>query len=465
MAENTQKITENRGKKLENSNNKLKKQNKAFKGAVIGLAITAGVLGLSSGALGIALAVDMHEKEGYTTQLENIYEKNYYELIDNVNTIDTEMSKVLTTNDSAYQAKLLTDVSNISKNMQNNISNLPITGENIAENVKFINQLSGYTEILEERLKKGEKLTEEELGTLNELHITLAEMKDNLNAIAESMRYGYSILEASKKMNGDMNNFSIEFDKIKSVDVSYPTMIYDGPFSDSVVDKKVVGISGKEISKEDAADMLKTYFKDAKIKYVGDTVGNFVTYNFEVESNGVGFVQVTKIGGHVLTISGNKESESKKISLKDGEKIATNFVEKNGIKGVSVVWSDVLKNQAYYNIAPVIDGIIIYPDLIKVKVDLENGDVVGYDAMSYYTNHKERTLVKPEKINAEIPSEFSVKKSRLVLAPLDYNREVLCYEYECTKENDTYYFYFNAYSGQQENILKVVQTEDGSKLM
>ena len=88
-------------------------------------------------------------------------------------------------------------------------------------------------------MAKGEDLSSDDLATLEELHMALMSMKENLNRISMNMRNGYSILSASNEMNGDLNTFSIDFSQIKSNDVEYPTMIYDGPFSDSVVNKKI----------------------------------------------------------------------------------------------------------------------------------------------------------------------------------------------------------------------------------
>ena len=92
-------------------------------------------------------------------------------------------------------------------------------------------------------------------------------------------------------------------------------------------------------------------------------------------------------------------------------------------------------------------------------------NVIGYDAISYWTNHTDRKLASAGEVKVAIPSGFKTKAKRLVLAPLDYNREVLCFEYECEKEGITYYFYFNAQTGEEENILKVIETTDSSKLM
>ena len=465
-------------KKLENSkknNQKCKIENdrkagkiSKFKSAVVGLSLAVAILSVTTLGLGVAYGVTQDKVDAYGTQLESVYQKNYYELVDNVNNADMEMSKLLNATNSAYQKKMLTEIASASKNMQNNIALLPLTGEDVLESVRFVNQLSGYTTILEEKLANGEDLTEEDLAMLQELHIALISMKDNLNDISMNMRDGYSILTASNEMNGDLNVFTVDFNKIKANDVDYPTMIYDGPFSDSVVNKKIKGLNGQEVTSEDAGAVLGKVFKDiSSYTYNGKTEGKFETYNFDVmtSDNQELYAQVTIQGGHVLTVSGQNASDVKNFDMATGEKIALEFAKANGVENPEIVWSEELNNQAYFNITPKENGIILYPDLVKVKVDLEYGNVIGYDAISYYTNHTDRNLGSASDVTVSLPSGFTVITKRLVLAPLDYNREVLCYEYQCEKEGITYYFYFNAKTGEEENILKVVETTDSSKLM
>ena len=477
-SENTQEKLIKTQKKLENSkknNQKCKIENdrkagkiNRFKNAVVGLSLAVAILGATTLGLGVAYGVTQNKVDTYGTQLESVYQKNYYELVDNVNNADMEMSKLLNATNSTYQKKMLTEIASASKNMQNNIALLPLTGEDVLESVRFVNQLSGYTTILEEKLANGEDLTTEDLEMLQELHMALISMKDNLNRISMNMRNGYSILDASSEMNGDLNSFTVDFNQIKAKDVDYPTMIYDGPFSDSVVNQKVKGLSGKEITEEEAGEVLVKVFKNISYyKYNGKTEGKFETYNFDVvtSDNQELYAQVTIQGGHVLTVSGQNASDVKKYDMKTGEKIAKEFAKANGVENPNVVWSEELNNQAYFNIAPKENEIILYPDLVKVKVDLEFGDVIGYDAISYWTNHTDRSLGKASDVSVSLPSGFKVVNKRLVLAPLDYNREVLCYEYQCEKEGITYYFYFNAQTGEEENILKVVETTDSSKLM
>lgn len=468
----TMKKSQNSAKPSEKLEDKKEAKKRSYKNAVIGLSIATGVLGLSTLGFGIGYGISMSQANSYSLQLENIYKKNYYELVDTVNTADMNISKLLASNNQDYQAKMLSDVAQGAKEMQSNIASLPLSSDNIVESVRFINQMSGYAQVLQEKLASGGELTESDLSTLNDMHESLTEMKKYLNQMSERMIYGYNILSESSRINGDYDNFSLDFAQIQSDDTQYPTMIYDGPFSDSVVNQKVKGLQGSEISKEEAYKIVDSFFKNiASLQYQGQTNGKFNTYNFSIlnTDNQKIYVQVTKIGGKILTVSGNVESDVKNIDYQQAEKIALDFAKENGIEDVTVVWHEELNDQTYFNIAPKQKNIILYPDLVKVKIDLENGNVIGYDAMSYWLNHTDRALssasVTVEVAKANVDSSFEVKNERLVLAPLDYNREVLCWEFECERNGATYYIYINANTNVEENILKVVKTSDGSKLM
>lgn len=457
-------------------NNKVQKKDiekeKNKKKAIIGLSIATAILGVSTLGLGIAYGVSNAQVGSYSLMLENIYQKNYYELVDNVNKADMNISKLLASDNSAYQGKLLTELSQTAKSMQVNVASLPINNENIYQGVRFINQMSGYTQVLEEKLAQGGALSESDIATLNDLHNMLTDIKRYLNNVSQEMGQGYSIVDASSKVNGEHDNFSENFVSFKSVDSDYPSMIYDGPFSDSVVNQKVKGLSGNIISKEDAYKKVDKMFKNIKtLKYDGETDGKFKTYNFSLTTSDDQslYVQVTKIGGHILGVNGNVESNIKNTDFENAKKIALDFARENGVENGEIVWFDELDAQIYFNITPKQEGVILYPDLVKVKVDLDKGNVVGYEAISYFTNHTLRTIpsqmLEAENLKKKIDDSFEIVLDRLVIAPLEYNREVLCFEFECNRNGATYYIYFNAITGVEENVLKVIETDDGRKLM
>jgi germination protein YpeB len=457
--------------KRSEDNKKQGKKNR-YKGAVIGLSISTILLGASTTGLAVAYGVSMSQANDYATQLENVYKKNYYELVENANSVDTNISKLLSSDEETYQAKMLSEISQDAKEMQNNIASLPLYSNSIVESVRFINQMSGYTQILDEKVRSGESLTDEDLQVLEQMHQSLTEMKVFLNKMASRMTNGYSILHSREKYHSDVDDFNLDFGGIYSEDSDYPTMIYDGPFSDSVLNKEVKGLVGDELSREEVYAKVDEIFTNAiSLQYDGQTNGKFKTFNFLV-TNADGqdlFVQATKIGGHILNVNGHNNSSAANISYDQAERVALDFAAKNGVEDAQVVWHQQLDDQIYFNIAPVQDGVVLYPDLVKVKVDLQYGNVVGYDAIAYFTNHTERSIseaaISESEAKSAIEQDYDISDGRLCLSPLDYNREVLCWEFVCDNDGETFYIYINAETGVEENILKVVQTSDGSKLM
>lgn len=450
------------------------KREKRFpKSVVIGLSVAVGVLGLSTIGLGIAYGCMASTTNDYAIQLENVYQKNLYDLVESVNNTETKLSKILASNSSTYQKKLLAEIAQNSELAENSIASLPISQNSLADSVKFINQMGGYTQTLADQISQGKNLSSQDLSTLSKLQQSVNDMKAQINKFVKKVQQNYSILDQSFNLDGDFNNFTIEISKIKGEGVDYPVMIYDGPFADSTLDKTVKGLKGDTLTEQECQKEVEKCFKNcAEISYSGEINSRFETYTYHVTNSDsqVLFVQVSKVGGHVITVSGQGSTSGvKNITEEDAKNIALDFAKQNGVENPQIVWIESVNNHIYLNIAPTENDIILYPDLVKVKVDMARGTVVGYDATNYFINHIPRALKKTghnaNEFKSNLPKDMTVKNQRLVLAPLDYNREVICFEYECEKEGATYYFYLNAENGEEENVLKVIQTDDSSKLM
>lgn len=438
------------------------------------LIIVTIILSIAVVALGILYGISLSSLNNFQTSLENVYQKNFYELVDEVNNAETKLNKVLASNSNTYRSKLLKEVSKNASEAQTRLNMLPYSINGLSDTISFVNQLSGYTETLAKNLDKGEKIDEKDQETLEKVYESVVNIKKSLNSMSKQMWEGYNITSSSLKLDGDYNSLTSDMSAMNGEDIEYPTMIYDGPFSDSQVNKEVKGLNFSEVSMETAKNNLGKILTNISVdnlKFNGESSGHFQTYDFSYEDeNGVyTFAQVTKKGGKLLTLSSQNIYKTKKLELANAEKIALDFAKKAGIESMKVVWSDVVGDDAFINLAPVIDGVIIYPDLVKVKVDLAKGDVLGFEASSYYMNHVNRKIL-PTRITesvakAKIYSGLYVKDSRLALIPLEYGEEVLCYEFICSMNGNTYYVYINAVNGAEENILKVIQTDNGNLLM
>ena len=120
-----------------------------------------------------------------------------------------------------------------------------------------------------------------------------------------------------------------------------------------------------------------------------------------------------------------------------------------------------------FNFVPVQDGVRLYPDLIKVQVSLETGQVVGVEANNYLRNHVQRDFsaarMEQEEAVALAPS-LEISSTRLALIP-HYSQEILCYELRGTADGQEYLVYLNAETGAAEEILQVVVEEEGEAVV
>lgn len=112
------------------------------------------------------------------------------------------------------------------------------------------------------------------------------------------------------------------------------------------------------------------------------------------------------------------------------------------------------------------DGVICYPDLIKVKLSLEDGKIVGFEARNYLIAHRDRDLEEPaismEEAHRLLSPNLELMSSRLALIPTEGGKERLCYEFKGKHMGNTYIVYIDAMTGQEADILQIIESDKGS---
>jgi len=122
-----------------------------------------------------------------------------------------------------------------------------------------------------------------------------------------------------------------------------------------------------------------------------------------------------------------------------------------------------------YNFAAIQEGVTIYPDLVKITVALDNGEITGAETSGYLMSHQRRDLpkaaVSKERAQAMLNPRLEVSGGKLVLIPKGVNDEKLAFEFQGRLGEDTYLVYINAIDGREENVLKLIETPGGSLTM
>ena len=111
------------------------------------------------------------------------------------------------------------------------------------------------------------------------------------------------------------------------------------------------------------------------------------------------------------------------------------------------------------------DNVTIYPDLIKLKVALDNGEIMGMETTGYLNNHTTRDLsgvkITMDEVKKTLNSELKIESEGLAVIPTEWQSEILCYEFKGKVDDTEFLVYINAENGREEDILVIKDTPNG----
>lgn len=456
-----------RKQEIKNQRKQQREKNKGF-GGWLAAVISLGVATL---VLASVLTFTFLTPSTNDTMLNANYERAFYDVIEQVDNIDLNLSKVLATKDTGSVQKYLVDTAINSELAESDIQILPLKDESKFYTAKLINQIGDYSKYLNNKLIDGERLTNSDREGLMQLYQANLSLKQALQKVESEMGGDYSFTALDNAKNDDLLLSTL--DELENLSVQYPELIYDGPFSDGLLERKVKGISGEEISFDEAKEVFARAFNGysfSKIEDVGETNAVINCYNIQGETDGeLLFAQISKIGGNLIMFSYAGDCNNTVVSEEQAIENGQAFLEKLQIKNMQEVWINLTNNVYTINFAGESNGVIIYPDMIKVRVCAETGKVIGFEASEYYTNHTERNIPSPtiskETAKQKLIDNFVVKGIRKALVPIGTESERLCYEFYGEVNGQTYYAYIDAINGRQVQMFKVVEGTEGQFLM
>lgn len=431
-------------------------------------ALVSAVIALSASSIA-ALSVALYysesrnaTQESYIRSMEAVYSRSYYDLLDSANDLDLRLAKLRAASTADAQRDLLYGVWQTATSASASLAAFEGGTEGVMKANKFLGQVGDYARCLAEEMGDGEPLTAEEAEVLDKMRAVAAAFKRALSDTREAMMNG----RVFTGENGLIDGFASSFDEFAEPSFEYPQMIYDGPFSDALEDRDCKALAGlDDIDETLGARLLADYIPEARdIAYYGRPEGdiNTLDYTFAVDG-GSGFAQLTARGGLLAACNVDYGVAATDGGYPQHCAAALKFAANAGYDDMRVVWCSLSQGTVYVNLAPVEDGVVLYPDLVKVKVDEARGAVTGLDAAHYVFNHTERNLPAPLVTAGEAAAKVvlpTVSGAELCLIPLEETKEVLAYEFEC-ESGGTYYVYIDALTGEEADILYVIDSEQG----
>ena len=437
-------------------------------GGWLAAVISLGVITL---ALGTMLSFGWMYTGGMQADMASIHTESLYELNSVIDNLDTNLSKARVANTKNEQVKLLSEIAVESEMAETILERFPIETQLTQNMTSFVNKMGDSAQGMLYSVAGGRGLTESQIATLNYMYETNKRLKETVNGLASAAGEN-DILEMLRgKTDGIIY---VAFGDIENTPVEVPTEIHDGPFAENTDKVSAKNLEGaEEITAAKAEELAQKYFADYGVTGVSCTgevnAQQLQCYNVTLSTDdGDMWAQLSKFGGKVVEFNSYKDCSNKNFSVERCTAIAEDFLADLGFANMKAVWTSENGTTCNLNFAYVDDGVIVYSDMVKVKVCEERGMVTGMEAISYVLNHTGREIPSASLSKAEarekLNTNLEIKTSRLTLIPVE-NGERLAWEFYGVYGDNDYYVYVDAKTGQEIQLFTVVGTAQGRALM
>ncbi len=419
------------------------------------------------------------ESQTARIMVENNHERAFYDLLGSVENLSVLSDKALIATGKSQVNRILSQLNTEAYVAQESLSMLPINHSAFSRTEQFLNQMGNFSYSLLVQSSKGNDLTEEQRQTLTDLSGEIAEISNELHGLVngEESPFAWAVIknaqieEVTDAKKAGIANAS--FAKIDETLQEIPALVYDGPFSDHLESKEPVQLPGEEISWEEAKKIAKNLLGD---NYTYEEYGKsgkeaaipIMTLKITAKNNAddVIYLDISRTGGFPTLMTSSAGEGASKLSNQDALTKAEAFLAKTPYENMVPNYAMMDSNVLTINYVYEENDTLIYPDMIKISIDMTNGRVVGIDAQSYLVNHKDRTFsglkLSAEEAKSNLPSGFSLESTKKAIIPLDNGDEVLCYEFRMKSGDRDYLVYINALTGVEEDILGIYHGPNGT---
>lgn len=399
-------------------------------------------------------ALQSHRADDYRQRLTVIYQSAMLTALTEMEDMGGTLEKALLS-DMNERTYYLTLAAEEGAQVQRSLSSLPLSHPDCMKIIKLSNQMNDYAKALLTR----DVLTEEDMrqmeqmiGTCQSYTRLLQEKGDLFTAVSARQRPFYPPAETAP------------IDEA----IQYPTLIYDGPFSDALHPEALPLTGEKEVDWQEAATIARAFIgKDRvlQVSHGADMLGPTPCHGVTLQLQDVTLdAAITRQGGKVLWITCREGNFHSSEGIDACREAARRFLQEKGYENMESTGFQVYEGVAVISFAPEENHVLLYPDLVKVQLRMDTAEVVGMEAKGYLQNHRSRGLLRPEISEAEaresVHPQLQITAGRLCLIPKG-TEEILCYEFRCTYHQDEYLLYIRADTGEQADLLKIVETAVG----
>lgn len=423
---------------------------------------------------GILFAKSQVENEEFKRSQEYTYLQSVEDLYTYLSNINSSLTKGVYCSTPEMLGTLSSMLWRDAGFAKKSLALLPVDYFELENTNKFISQVGDYAVFLSKKVTSGEAVNADEAATLQKMKGYCEELMGSIYVLQELVRQGqinYSrVSDEVSHYSGDQN-FASFGDGFKDFEESlgeFPSLIYDGPFSDHILQKEPALLKNEvAVTREQARKTASkaSGLPESELKDAGDEEGKMPSYCFSNSDNTID-IGVTKAGGYITYYTSSRSVNEQKLSAEQAIEKAKEYLSSFEVTSVESSYYEISNNILTANFAYQKDGVTYYTDLIKVAVALDDGGIISLHQRGYISNHTERNLPTPvvtqQQAERKLSPLLTVQECKLAVIPSEGLSEIFCYEFSCKGQNDEdILVYINVETAAEEQLLILIIGENG----
>ena len=424
-------------------------------------AVLAGVLAFSAAQTSRLAAAD--------ARINAVVQKAFYETCELTEGMSVNFRKLLVAGERGQMQSLLNEITLQTQGALSNLALLPRGQETVSATLKFINQAGDFAGALSVRLGNGAMPTREDYDAMERLSQSAAGFSVGMGRLLDRYERGEAVFDRQDYEESGAESLY----PLTNPAAEYPVLLYDGPFSDGRADGVFKSLEGLAAVDERQARQALTGFLGAQriedVAFTGESAIPVDCYEYAVRLGEYSLsAGVTKAGGEVLYLLCDTPVAEANLTDRQAVDAAKAFLLSRGFGEMETSYSSRFDGILTANYAAVQNGVVLYPDLVKVQVSLKDGAVIGLEEANYLMNHVPRTIEVPALSEsdavARIGGALTPRSARLCLIP-ENTAEYLCYEVKAESGGDVFLVYIDAMTGVERRLMQVISDENGDLVM
>lgn len=434
-------------------------------------------------ALVLALAVSiwwgvsqLRLHRNFAVRLENNYQRAFHELVWHIQTVENELAKLSVAGTAEQEMEKLATVWRQLYAAQEKVGYLPLGLVPLESTEAYLASVGDQVFAL---VRRGTGLSSADRAQVDNMQQGAAKLASELAALQQTVLtrnlHWTEVESALSKAGGQEqvrdNSVINGFNLVNKQVQEYPEVQFDQRIG---IVAPTPRLTGAKVTEQEAAAHALWFFAPGnesayKIVSAELTGGTIPTYSFVVTAQQDATkrinIAVTETLGRVLWMLDSRQpGDSSTLPAMALEEQAATFLRRRGFKNMRLVGHHEYQGAMLFAYVFEQDGVLIYPDLLRVRVARDDGSVIGFEGNGYTAWHKERQLPSPE-ISMQKALEALAKGLELIgpaQPAVIFNaraEETLVYEFPVKRGSDTFLVYVDAQTGNELQIVRLESTE------